>query len=638
MGPDDPLTRGASVKCQPSDDPGRGRVLQSRFALALILVAQTGLLGWSATRHSPSIDEVGHLAAGLHHWKYGTFDLYRVNPPLVRLVATAPLAAAEVGLPPFAPTSAPPHRPEFGLGREFVDDHGMQSYHWFAVARWACLPFALLGTVVCYMWARDLYGRQSGLLAAGLWAISPTILAHAQMITPDTGAAAVGAAASYAFWRWLRCPGATTAAIAGLTLGVAELTKTTWVILFPLWPALWCVHRILTPRADRSRWMRQAIQLAAILALAVMVLNLGYFFEDTGRPLGEMRFTTRSMTTGPDGPRVNRFRETWLGQLPVPLPQNYVEGIDVQRSDFEARMRSYLRGEWRHSGWWYYYLYGLLVKTPLATLALFGLALVTWPFVRPPGRTWRDELTLVAPGVVILALVSSQTGFNHHLRYILPAFPFAFVWMSRLAAAGCRSLRVAAWVALGATAAASLWVYPHSLSYFNVAAGGPANGSAHMLDSNVDWGQDLLYLKEWVDAHPEARPLGLAYFGYIHPSAVGIEFRLPPYAPAGPADFILPRAQEFGPRPGWYAVSVHMLRGARFNLSKGDGETEDVDGQRLGYFLRCQPVATAGYSIWIYHLDAAECDRLRADMGLPPLGAGSSNLGQPPVPDGYLQR
>jgi hypothetical protein len=58
--------------------------------------------------------------------------------------------------------------------------------------------------------------------------------------------------------------------------------------------------------------------------------------------------------------------------------------------------------------------------------------------------------------------------------------------------------------------ASSLGVYPHSLSYFNELVGGPANGHAHLLDSNIDWGQDLLLLKEWLDAHPEASPLGLA--------------------------------------------------------------------------------------------------------------------------------
>src|SRR4051812_26140814 len=72
----------------------------SRFGVFVPLLAgQLGLLGGAATQHSPTIDEVAPLAAGLHHWRTGTFDLYCVTPPLVRLVATAPLALAGVELP-----------------------------------------------------------------------------------------------------------------------------------------------------------------------------------------------------------------------------------------------------------------------------------------------------------------------------------------------------------------------------------------------------------------------------------------------------------------------------------------------------------------------------------------------------------
>jgi len=595
------------------------------FVLAIVLTAHAGLVGWAATRHSPCYDEVGHLGAGLSHWGLGTLDAYNVNPPLVRLVATLPLALAGVeGSLPSRMNCEPPYRPEFKIGDAFISAHGEQAFAWVAVARWACLPFSLLGAWACYLWARDLYGRWPGVFAATLWCTSPIVLGLAELITPDAPAASTGLAACYLFWRWLRQPTGARAVAAGLVLGVALLCKSTWMILLGLWPLTWFAWEVMSwARGHPPNWWRKAGQLALAFALAIGVINLGYGFENTGVRLGSYRFFSTALTSKPllvtepmqiTPPSGNRFEGTWVGGIPVPLPANYLYGIDVQRLEFEIGHRSYLCGEWRHGGWWYYYLYGLLVKTPLATLALFGLALVTWPFVRPPGRTWRDELTLVAPGVVILALVSSQTGFNHHLRYVLPALPFAFVWMSRLAAAGCRSLRVAAWVALAATAAASLWVYPHSLSYFNVAAGGPTNGSAHMLDSNVDWGQDLIHLKEWVDAHPEARPLGLAYYGRFSPTALGLECALPPPLPTNRAAF---QRELLGPLPGWYAVSVNLLRGQTATLQTGDGEIVTASDGEFEYFRRFTPVGRAGYSIYIYHFDRDECNRVRAGLGLP---------------------
>ena len=83
------------------------------------------------------------------------------------------------------------------------------------------------------------------------------------------------------------------------------------------------------------------------------------------------------------------------------------------------------------------------------------------------------------------------------MRDVLPIFPFAFVWMSKAARAFERKVRWTAVLVGGAAAwavASSLWVYPHSLSYFNEAAGGPAGGHNHLVDSNIDWGQDLLFL------------------------------------------------------------------------------------------------------------------------------------------------
>ncbi len=598
--------------------------------LFLLLVPQAGLLAWSATRHSPGIDEVGHLAAGLHHWRTGRFDLYRVNPPLVRLVATAPLALSGVELPDVAVDPSPTARAEFDLGRRFVDKHAEQAFWYFTLARWTCIPFALLGTSVVFAWGTALYGRAGGLLSACLWVVCPNALANGQMITPDTGATALGLAACYLFWRWLSTPTWSASLCAGVVLGLAELSKTTWVLLAPLWVISWFVYRARKPDRAVAGWRTEALQMGTAFLLALYLLNAGYGFEGFGTRLGRFWFVSRALTAeGPSGQRANRFAGTAVADLPVPLPRNYVQGIDVQKRDFEAGFRSYLRGEWQTEGWWYYYFYALAVKAPLGTLLVFGLAALSCLLRAPVPCGWRDELVLLLPGATVLGFVSSQTGFNHHLRYVLPALPFLFIWAGRATAYRGRFLwcwAVAIGMGTGAAAVSSLAVYPHSMSYFNEAAGGPLRGPEHLVDSNVDWGQDLLYLRDWLKDHPEARPLGLAYFGFIDPRAAGIEFTLPPRGPVAPADLMPPRCEQFGPRPGWFAVSVSLLRGMHYPVADGAGRDEYVDGPWYGYFLRSRPVARAGYSIWIYHLDEVECDRIRAELGLPPLAPA-----RPPV-------
>jgi len=219
----------------------------------------------------------------------------------------------------------------------------------------------------------------------------------------------------------------------------------------------------------------------------------------------------------------------------------------------------------------------------------------------------------------VLTFVSSQTGYNHHLRYILPALPFLFVWLGRVVtyAGPWRLLwRLTIGIAMLGTIISSLRVYPHSMSYFNEVAGGPTRGSEHLVDSNIDWGQDLLHLKQWLNEHPDAQPLGFVYYGFIDPRVAGIEFTLPPKGPTTPSDYLEPRRDKLGPQPGWYAISVTLLQGQRFALQNAAGRSESVKEDDYAYFHRFRPVAMAGYSIWIYHLEPDECNRVRREMGL----------------------
>ncbi len=612
-----------------SPRPARDRLI--RATVVLLLCVHAGLLAWGAYRHSPTYDEVAYLPAGVSHWMFGRFDLASVSPPLVRLVAAAPVVLAQPKTEwryyETSPSTAPAHR----VGRDFARVNGERTFWLFTLARWACIPFSLIGGYVCFAWARALYGAASGLLACGLWCFSPNILAHGQLMTPDVGTTALAVAAAFTFWRWLRHSTWQRALLAGLVLGLAQLTKSTLVIFFALWPALWIVDRLLQrcPSASRER-RREGLQLAVILVAALYVLNLGYGFQGSGKRLGDYTFVSRTLSGDPSGDGGNRFANWGLGGLPVPLPENYLRGLDFQKKQLENRggwQRSYLRGEWRDHGWWYYYLYALAIKVPLGTWILAGVAgVMFWRAARATvdetageaavGRVnWGDELLLLSPLITILALVSAQTGFNHHMRYVLPVFPFAFVAISRAArsfSGGDVKTAAVVSVALLWSVGSSLSVYPHSLSYFNELVGGPAGGPAHLIDSNVDWGQDLLYLKEWLAQHPEAAPISIAYFGNLPAETTGLAAPLPPGGgptQAGETDFAVPfdddeSPGQRGPQPGWYAVSVNYLRG----VSRGIGRD-------LRYFQRFTPVDRAGDSILIYHITAEEAARVGGRRG-----------------------
>jgi len=577
-----------------------------------VLVAHAALLTWGAYRHSPTIDESRWLPAGLAHWD-GDFSAGRVNPPLVRLVAAAPVMLAVMGNEQQETNST-------SARTKFAEDDG--ACWLFTMGRWACIPFSLVGGYVCYCWGRDLYGTASGMIALMLWCFSPNILAHAQIVAHDAPAASLGIAAAYLFWKWLRQPTWERAILAGVVLGVAQLMKTTLVILFGLWPALWLVwYSTGSSQTGDRGGRRQSVQLLLLLALGLNVLNLGYGFDGSFRKLKNYTFVSQTLS-GVDGQDGNRFARSWLGSLPVPLPAEYLLGIDQQKRDLEGGSvyaQTYLRGQWHDRGLWYFYLYALLIKVPLGSWGLLLLSAAVRAFHLDDLKRARDEVLLVIPGLSVLVLASSQTGFTDHLRYVLPIFPFVFVWISRVGCAfvqGSRAFRLSATVALGWSIGSSLWIYPHSLSYFNELVGGPRNGDYHLVSSNIDYGQDLLYLKAWLDKHPEARPFHLAYWNQetVDPAILGIGYSTPPSGPAPELKPPYSEPEKLGPHPGWHAANVNVVRGDHW-----PGRTQFPDFGYYGYLLNFEPVATAGYSIYVYNINVEEANRVRRRMNLPPI-------------------
>lgn len=377
-------------------------------------------------------------------------------------------------------------------------------------------------------------------------------------------------------------------------------------------------------------WPKQAVQLFSILAIGLFVLNLGYSFNGAFTKLGDYTFASRALagenSVVEGGRGGNRFAESWLSFVPVPLPRDYVEGIDIQKVDFERGLSSYLFGRWSQHGWWYYYMVCAAIKVPLG-IWLLGLLAIglkigrlrpdfnTWPKATntQSNSNWLNSVALLLPAIALVVFVSSQTGFSRHFRYVLPAFPFLFVWIGSVAQAAVRRPRTIGVCVAGSLAwmmVSSLSVYPHSMSYFNELAGGPMGGPRYLLDANIDWGQDVLYLKDWCEKHPEATPISVAFRNSYSDSLLGLQSRVRNLNVLdAPHKQSIQNAspQKSGPMPGWYAMSVHRIH--------------DPSDQ-YHYFRHFKPVATAGYSIYIYRITSEEANQVRKELGLSPLSSG----------------
>ncbi len=620
-----------------------GVIRQHLLPLVLILSGLAAILLDGAWRDSVTVDEFAHLPAGITHWQHGTTSAYKVNPPLSKLWAAIPILGETSNVDLSATQDQEGEYGFVSLGTQLQSQTAKRYRELYFHARLPNILLTLLGAVTVFLWSQELYGNGAGYITLALYCLCPNLIAHGHFVTPDIGATILGLLASFLFWQYLRRPSWVSAFLVGGVLGVALGVKFSLLLLYPALGLVWLAWIMLRSSGPTSNpgtdWdsrplvITSAGQLLGLFLVSFVVVNAVYRFEGTGTPLGYYQFSSRFLrgdespdnSSGTPGTREkNRFRGTALGHLPVPLPKQFVLGIDRQKVDFERGLYSYLRGEMRRGGWWYYYLYALAIKTPIGTLAL--LALAGMSYFRCCSVRAEDELALLIPGAVLIVMVSSQTGFNHHLRYVLPAVPYLLIWCGRAWKFVTAPDLLARTRNIGATfvalciawnAVSVLKNHPHHLSYFNELVGGPANGYLHLSNSNVDWGQDLYGLKQWLDDHPEARPLQLAYFGCVDPRPFGIEFSVPSRGPTGRPDIDLPLANEFGPQAGWYAISVNFLHGLPFALPDGQGRMISSAPFAFSYFQRFRPVDRVGYSIFIYHVTVEEANEVRREFGLP---------------------
>jgi hypothetical protein len=269
-------------------------------------------------------------------------------------------------------------------------------------------------------------------------------------------------------------------------------------------------------------------------------------------------------------------------------------------SEYSLGLPSYLMGEINRTGWWHYFPVTFALKTPLPVFILCGLGLAA--LARRPSVERRPSLVVIIPPVIsMLAVLFSPLAFGY--RHILPILPFVIILASNAINLGLpfRSrftfhvLRFAGYALLAWLAISTALIFPHHLSYFNELAGGPENADRFLVDSNLDWGQDLAALKAQMERLGLER-VNLSYYGTALPAAYGVRYWPMPaflHFVIGPE---IDSYNPYTPEPGWYAVSVTSLR---MGLLWREPDL-------YAYFRDKTPVARAGYSIRLYQVEYPE--------------------------------
>lgn len=546
------------------------------LGIAAVLAGHAALGFHVSGKLTVTHDEYWHLPAGLAVWKSGRFDADDLNPPMTRMWDALPLLFTSAQIDPTVPAGD-----TFQLGDRFLTDNRDHYEFFLTLARSMNVFFSVLTGVVMAIWANELFGPKSAFLAAALWSFCPTALAHAALVTPDSGASCLFVTTLFFAWRYSSRPTWRRAMLFGTILGLAQLTKFTSLLLYPLCVGVWLIVRVRNPAAARVPWRSALGQWGCVVVASLVVLNGGFFFEGSFEPLKSYQFQSRAMQQIAASLRP-------VDKLPVPFPRDYLEGLDHQRRMMESPHPVYLDGRWNEKGFDDYYLRALEYKLPHGTQILFLIAALCVAFPARLQRLGRVQALLWLPVLVLVGLASS-IGMQLGIRYILPALPLLYLFAAQSARwldwTRFRVRTVAIALAIAALPL-SLRFHPQHLSYFNELAGGPAGGREHLLDSNLDWGQDLGGVAVYVREH-DLKEIGLAYFGMMPPSEMGIAYHIPP---------------SWQPEPGWFAVSVNYSYGRPHTICNPDGSRRSTNLDEFGYFRQFAPVVRIGYSIEIYHI------------------------------------
>jgi hypothetical protein len=219
-------------------------------------------------------------------------------------------------------------------------------------------------------------------------------------------------------------------------------------------------------------------------------------------------------------------------------------------------------------GWWFYFPVAFAVKAPLALLA----AILSVLFVARRPSPWRRlpfvYYTLAVP-LVLYAGLAINSRLTIGIRHLLPVWPL----LVPLVAAPLVRRRTLAVLVAALSIGEAVWIYPHHLAHFNLAAGGPSHGERWLLDSNLDWAQDAKRLRKWLDAHGSP-PVCFAYFGTADTAYYGV-----------PANGLTPQS-----RGCVGAISANLLHD--LYLEPGT----------YAWLRAKKPIGRAGYSIFLYDL------------------------------------
>ena len=593
--------------------------------VVFMLVAMAVQIASAVHGESPTWDEGDHLFSGFMSLRTGDFGLNPEHPPMAKMVGALPLVGLDLKVPKlqnrffkaeayddgrkFLFGNAPPQSMTEPLRMSMPAGQGYTAQQLIFRARLAMLIFPLGIALLVFLTAREMFGEAAALLALFLAILEPNLLAHGSYVTTDSAASCCFLGAIYALYRFCKNSSWQRLFGAGVAGGIALAAKHSTVFLLPMFVVLIAGEVLLRYRARRAGLpivanpalkpaattrndtaLRDTAtlygSLAVIMVIAVLVLWCFYGWRFSIRPAGLAMNPPLAVACSQIRPVEGKIL-MGLAHAHL-LPEAYLYGLADIRN-LGNTWPSYLFGHVYAHGVWYYFPVSLLIKSTLPELMLLVLALAAIALGKL--RCPREILFLAVPLAIYLT-AAIPSGLNIGMRHVLPLYPLAIVLAAGGAAALTRNNRL--WKGILAfllcfQAFTSLHAFPNYLAYSNEAFGGPANTHKYLTDSSVDWVQQLIAVKAYVQQN-DIHDCWFAYWAYpaFQPKDYGIPCReLPTWDSMS--------GEEITPVPAVITGPVFLSHGALTGYEYRSAILNPLAG-----FIPLRPVAEIQDGVFVY--------------------------------------
>ncbi len=495
-------------------------IIAAILLVIMFVVALTSSIG-----DSPTMDELAHIPAG---YSYLTEQDYRINPehpPLIKDISSFPLLFLDLNFPTDHSSWMEDINGQWELGRQFLYSYGNNADQ---ILFWSRLPMILslifLGWFIFY-WAKQLTDRKTALLVLTLFAFSPTFIAHGRLVTTDIGATIGVVLATYFWLRFLKNPVKKNVIAAGLAFGAAMLLKFSLALLIPFFLIVTVTACLLKYQGEGVKknllgLLKYAgMSLVAGIIAAMLIWPVYQFHLINYAPERQVNDISVTLESSGMKPLVNLT--VWMADKPGLRPYSqYMLGLLMATQRTVGGNTTYFLGMVTASAFWFYFPVIYFLKVPLSFhfLTLMSLLSIGWlikkPFWHNTLKRMKDwlwnhfvEFSMIV-FLIIYWTVSIRGNLNIGVRHILPTFPFIYILVSIGVIRGIKCIKT---VLLRKTATATVFlligwyvfssvsIWPFYITYFNEIAHGSENGHKYAVDSNLDWGQDLKRLNNWIE-------------------------------------------------------------------------------------------------------------------------------------------